>query len=246
MRSPFKKQEWGGFKAAHSLDALYRVYFYFLEDSRCLPSSQELDNCMKWYWSALTHQCKALNGLFKHRINVFPFWKKISCWLKKLWSGEMVHWVKGRTAKSDNVSVITRTHVVEDGNWVPQVVLWWPHSCRGTSQTSKQMACFLKLHIIISPWFYWLCNRLCILSCLERVPKVWIPSMLRSHCRAGRQVDIWDVFLDLINSFHQYSGMPADESWVPEVPLISRRTQHMETDNFSRVICWSIWGTESG
>lgn len=142
MRCPFKKQEWGGFKAAHSLDASCRVHFFFLEDSRCLPSSQELDNCMKWYWSALTHQCKALNGLFKHRINVFPFWKNLNCWLKKLWSGEMVHWVKGRTAKSDNLSMITRTHVVEDENWVLQVVLWWPHSCRGTSQTNKQMTCF--------------------------------------------------------------------------------------------------------
>lgn len=51
--------------------------------------------------------------------------------------GKMAPWVKAPAAKPGSLSLIPRTHVVEEQNQLMQtgllqVVLWFPHVCHGT------------------------------------------------------------------------------------------------------------------
>lgn len=43
-------------------------------------------------------------------------------------AGEVAQWEKVFAAKPDDLSSISRDHLVEEGDCFPQVVLWFPHA----------------------------------------------------------------------------------------------------------------------
>lgn len=90
-----------------------------------IPSSQEV--CYEYglsYWilASLAFFIMTMFLLFSSFIQMFK---------NGLRDDNMARWVKMLVAKSDKLSLISGSHVVEGKNQFPQVVHWPPHECCG-------------------------------------------------------------------------------------------------------------------